>query len=80
MSASTLQSFFLWCAAINYGLLILWFVLIRLPHPWLYNLSGKPFRMSEEQFDALNLAGIIAYKIAIIMFALVPYIALRLSA
>jgi hypothetical protein len=78
MGAAGLQQFFLWCTVINYCLLILWFVIMRLPHAWIYNLSGKPFRLSEEQFDAYNLVGIITYKLAIVLFCLVPYIALRI--
>lgn len=78
MSITSLQALFLWCTVINYCLLILWWVLIRLPHGWIYRLSGKPFQVSEAQFDAYNLIGIIFYKMAIIMFFLVPAIVLRL--
>jgi hypothetical protein len=35
--------------------------------------------VTEEQFDGFNLQGIILFKIAIILFNLVPYIALRIS-
>jgi hypothetical protein len=41
-------------------------------------MAGKPFGFTEEQFDRCNLTGIIVFKIAIIMFNLVPYIALRI--
>jgi hypothetical protein len=78
MSVANLQQVFLWCTVINYALLILWWVIILLPHSWIYNLSGKPFRVSEEQFDSYNLIAIIFYKMCIVLFFLVPYIALRI--
>jgi len=78
MSTTNLQQFFLWCTVINYGLLILWWVIFSLKHEWIYVLAGKRFKMSPETFDAHNLVGIIFYKICIILFCLVPYIALRI--
>jgi len=78
MSIASLQQAFLWGAILNYCLLILWWVIIRLPHEWIYNLSGKGFSVSREQFDSCNLLGIILYKIGIIMLFVTPYIALRI--
>lgn len=80
MNASTFmfQQVLLWCAILNYCLLIFWWLIIRSPHKWIYNISGKMFRVSEEQFDSYNLIGIIFYKICTIMFFLVPYIAMRI--
>jgi hypothetical protein len=69
---------FLWCTVINYGLLLLWFLLYALPHPWLHHLWSRWFRLTAEQFDALNFAGIVIYKIGILLFNLVPYLVLCL--
>lgn len=80
MTHQHLEQVFLWSTVLNYGLLILWWTLLRLsiPHDWLYKFSGKPFKMTTETFDACNLAGLGLYKIAIILFFLVPYIAMRI--
>jgi len=78
MSVSQLQQVFLWCTVINYCLLILWWVILRLPQKWIYNLSCGPLQVSEAQFDSYNLTGIIIYKLSIVMLFLVPYIALRI--
>ena len=78
MSIEAVRSTLLWCAILNYGLLIVWFLLIVLPHEWLYRLWGRWFRLSTEQFDAINFAGIAHYKMGILLFNLVPYIALRI--
>jgi hypothetical protein len=76
MSIETVRHFLLWCTVINFGLLLVWNLLFLLPHGWLYRLWGRWFRLSAEQFDAINCAGIILYKMLIILFNLVPYIAL----
>jgi hypothetical protein len=70
------QDFLLWCAAINYAILLLWFLLFTLTHDWWCQLNGKWFRFSIETFDALNYGGIAIYKLAIVLFNLVPFIAL----
>ena len=65
-------------AVINYLVLVVWFLLIASPHQWLYRLWGKWFPLRAEQFDAINFAGIALYKLGILLFNLVPYIALRI--
>ncbi|MDR3633272.1 MAG: hypothetical protein P4L84_05500 [Isosphaeraceae bacterium] len=78
MSIELVRSALLWCTAINYGLLLVWFFIFVLPHGRLYRLWGRWFRLSVEQFDAVNFAGIALYKTGIILFNLVPYLALRI--
>ena len=78
MSIDVVRNFFLWCAVINYFVLVLWFFLLVFPHQWLYRLWGKWFRLTAEQFDAINFGGIAFYKLGILLFNLVPYIALRI--
>ena len=78
MTLDTIRQVLLYSFLINYGILILWFVLLAFPHAWMYRLWGRFFKLSEERFDAINLAGIVFYKIAILFFNLVPYAALRI--
>ena len=78
MTLEMLRNALLWCSVINYGLLIVWLLLFVLPHEWLYRLWGRWFRLTAEQFDAVNFAGIVLYKLWIILFNLVPYIVLRI--
>ncbi len=80
MSTEIVRSALLWCTIINYGLLMLWFAFFVLPHQWLYRLSRWGFHLTDEQVDAINYAGMALYKIGIILFNLVPYIALRIAA
>ena len=66
------------CGVINYGLLLIWFLFFTLAHDWSYRITGRWFRLSVEQFDAMNYIGMALFKIGIILFNLVPYVALRI--
>ena len=70
----------LWCAVVNYGVLLCWFLAFRFAHGWMYRLHGRWFRISIEQFDAIHYAAMAIYKIGILLFNLVPYVALRIVA
>jgi hypothetical protein len=78
MSIDTVRNVLLWCTIINYGLLLLGVVIIALPHEWMYRLSSRLFRLSSEQFDAFAYGSIVLYKTGILLFNLVPYLALRI--
>ena len=78
MSIKTVGDVLLWCGAINFGMLLICFLFFMLAHDWLYRITGRWFRLSVEQFDALNYIGIAIFKIGIILFNLAPYVALRI--
>jgi hypothetical protein len=78
MGIDAVRNFFLWCAVINYVVLVVWVLLLVLPHQWIYQLWGKWFRLTAGQFDAINFGGIALYKLGILLFNLVPYVALRI--
>jgi hypothetical protein len=80
MTTEIARNALLWCTVINFGLLMVWFLLFVLSHDWLYGLWGKRFHLAAEQFDAISFAGIVLYKMGIFLFNLVPYIALRIVA
>lgn len=79
MNIATARSVLLWCTIINYGVLVFWSVLMLLPHEWMHRLCSRWYRISPEQFDCVNFAGIVLYKILIITFNLVPYVALLIA-
>jgi hypothetical protein len=77
MNIETAKSFFLWCTIINYTVLLVWFLVFRSAHDWHYRLTTRWFhKLPVEQYDMVHLIGIAFFKIAIILFSLVPYIAL----
>jgi hypothetical protein len=78
MNIELARKVLLWCTVINFYLLIFWFLFFTLAHDWMYQVHGRWFHMSVNQFDAIHYAGMAFYKIGIILFNLVPYVALRL--
>ena len=78
MSIEVVRSFLLWCAVLNYVLMLVWFLLFALPHNWLYRFCSRWFRLTPEQFDVINFSGIVFYKATILLLNLAPYLALRI--
>lgn len=78
MNMTFAQDFLLYCLAINYGILLVWFMAFRFGHAWLFKLHGRWFRLSEERFDAIHYGGMAAYKIGVLLFNLTPFIALHI--
>jgi hypothetical protein len=78
MSLEVLRRFLLWCTVINYGILLVWFLLFTLAREPFHRFHNRWFRLSGEQFDTLHYAGMSVYKIGILLFNLVPYLALCL--
>ncbi|AMO23900.1 hypothetical protein GCM10027034_20260 [Ramlibacter solisilvae] len=79
MTPIEIRDFLLWCAAINYAILILWFGVFVWAHDWVYRMHTRWFKLSPERFDTLNYAGVAAYKIGIMLLNLVPLIAISLT-
>ncbi|HEX4896085.1 MAG TPA: hypothetical protein VFV11_07130 [Solimonas sp.] len=80
MSLDTLQSVLGLCALISYGVLMLWFGVFVLAREPLQRLHGRWFRLSSTQFDALHYGAMAAYKLLVLVFNLVPWLALQLLA
>lgn len=78
MSVEMMRGFLGWCAIINMVVFLWWFLFYMLAHDWLYAFHGKWFKLTHEQFDGIHYAGLAAYKIAIWMFFIIPYLALRI--
>ena len=78
MSIELLRDALLWCTVINYGVLLVWFLFFILAHDWMHRFNNIWFHLSVEQFYAIHYAGMTVFKLGIILFNLVPYIALRI--
>jgi hypothetical protein len=77
MDIRTLRSVLVWSAVINYGILLVWFLVFISAHDWMYLLHSRWFRLSVEQFDMLHYAGMSIYKIGILLLNVVPWIVLH---
>ena len=67
-----------WCSLINVGLMLLSFILICAMRSFVYKMHSKWFPMSEPTFNAICYAYLGIYKILIIVFNLVPWVALTI--
>lgn len=67
-----------WCSIINIGIFLWWFGWFALAHDFVSRFHGKWFDLSRQQFDAIHYAVMAFFKLCIIIFNLVPYIALRI--
>ena len=76
MNSDFLCLFLLWSLAINYAILMTWFVVFVTARTWLRALHGRWFQLSDTAFDAIHYGGMAVYKIGILLFNLVPLLAL----
>jgi hypothetical protein len=79
MSIEMVRKALLWCAVINYGILLVWFLFFVLAHDWMYLLHGRWFHLSVEQFDILHYGGMSIFKLGMVLLNVVPFIALRIA-
>ena len=79
MSMGMVRSALLWCAVINYAVLMIWFLMYLAARGPLCRIWGKWFHLTAEQFDALNFGGMTVYKLGIMLFNLAPLLALYLA-
>ena len=76
MSIELIRNFLLWSTIVNYGILLVWFLVFVFAHDWLRHVHGRWFHLSDEQFDALHYMGMAIYKIGILLFNLAPFLVL----
>lgn len=76
MDIETLRDLLLCCAIVNYAILLLWFLAFVCFHDAIHRLHGRWFRLTPERFDLVSYAGMALYKIGVLLFNLVPWLAL----
>jgi hypothetical protein len=77
MTIDTLRGMLLWSGILNYAVLVVWALAVLWAREPLRRI-GRWYGVSGELFDALNYGGLMSYKLAIILFNLGPYLALRI--
>jgi hypothetical protein len=78
MTIELIRDALAWCAVINIGLLLWWYLFITFAHDLTYRWHTKWFKMSVDTFDAIHYGGMGLFKIGIFLFNLGPYLALRI--
>lgn len=76
MDLETLRTFFLWCTILNAGLMAVGFLFCVFAGGWVYRIHSRLFAMPRETFNAVIYILFGWYKMAILVFNLVPYLAL----
>jgi hypothetical protein len=71
-------SFLLWCAIINYGILLLSFIGFAKAHEAIYGLHRRWFDLPKAQFDAIVYVLLGLYKLGIWFFLIVPCLVMYL--
>jgi len=76
MTIETLRTFFGWCAVINIGLLMFSSIFVIVVRGAALRIHGKMFNLDEKYLLQAYFQWLAQYKIAIIVFNIVPYFAL----
>lgn len=79
MTTSLMKEVLLWCVVLNYAVLLIWSGTFIFARDWMYRLHTRWFKLSAESFDAANYVGLAVYKIGILLFNLMPWIALCMA-
>lgn len=76
MDIQILTRFFMWCTIINALLMTFWFALYVFASDLVYRTQCRWFDISRETFGVLFYSFLGFFKIVVIVFNLVPYVAL----
>jgi hypothetical protein len=78
MDIPTLKSFFMWCTIINVGLLLFWTLMYFVAKDLVYRIQSKIFPLQKETFTVVFYCFLGLYKIFVMIFNIVPFIALSI--
>lgn len=76
MDIQALTAFFMWCSIINGVLLSFWITMHALAPNLVYRTQKKWFPIPQEAFNVIFYSFLGLFKIAFLVFNLVPYLAL----
>ncbi len=74
MDAELTRTVLGWCALVNIGLLLAWFLIFTLAHDAVYKLHSRWFSLSQEAFDRSHYVMMGVYKLIIVAFYVIPYL------
>ena len=79
MSLETVRDVFLRCFLYGILLLALWFFVYVFAGNWMYDVHQKFFSITRYQFSAMNYFGMVRLKMTLIVFFLLPSIAMTVT-
>ncbi len=78
MNLTKLRSLLGWCCVLNFGLILFYSIFFLFGQEWINALVSSFLHVPEEGLSNLWIGAIGLWKILVIVFFLVPYIALRM--
>ena len=78
MSTIEIANFFGWCLLLNLGLLAFATTMLVFAGGWASSLHGKMFHLEQTDLRRAYFSYLANYKLLILVFNLVPYVALRI--
>jgi len=78
VTIETIREVLGWCAVINIGILLYWFLMVVFAHDLVYRIHSKWFKIPVETFDAIHYAGMAYFKLTVFVFNVMPYFAIRI--
>ena len=76
MDIQTLTAFFMWCTIMDGALLVLWTTIYLLAPDLVYRTQTRWFPVPRETFNVVFYSFLGLFKIVILVFNIVPYVAL----
>lgn len=78
MDTLSLRDFLKWCTIINIVILLFSSIMFMLAADFIYDVHGLLFHMNKEAFDIVIYSLLGGYKVIILVFNFIPYVALRI--
>lgn len=78
MNILEVRELFMWSTVFNLAILITWFVLWSVFQKQMYHMQSRYITLTPEQYSLLVFCGMGLYKLGILFFNLVPYVALSI--
>ncbi len=73
----TLASILIRSFLFGLAFLLLWFVLYVIAPGWMFEINARWFDIGKREFDLINYFGMGFLKICLLLFFLIPYLAIR---
>jgi len=76
MDIVSVRAFFMWCTIMNGAFLVISFLICASAGDWIYRMHSRWFPISRAAFNVAIYSFVGLYKVFVLAFNLVPYIAL----
>ena len=73
----TMASILLRSFLFGLAFLLLWFLLYVVAPGWMFNMNARWFNIDKRDFELINYFGMGFLKISVLLFFLIPYLAIR---